>query len=177
MCNKTALRSSVSFYTHIGQCSLRNGITWRYLTFLYGSWSPRLCCLPNLKWIFAFYPSQLWVAHITRHRNCRPAFHPAGSLAHCFAHMLIHPCYFICCRFRGETTMIPRSFISDRSERWNKSSTGLALDRLIKAFGDGGTIYASFLFVHVICFVYLFWQIWQRYQMFDALKYVLGPCF
>lgn len=150
MCNKTALRSSVSFYTHIGQCSLRNGITWRYLTFLYGSWSPRLCCLPDLKWIFVFYLSQLWVAHITRHRNCRPAFHPAGSLAHCFAHMLIHPCYFICCRFRGETTMIPMIMI---------------------------TIYASFLFVHVICFVYLFWQIWQRYQMFDASKYVLGPCF
>ena len=26
-------------------------------------------------------------------------------------------------------------------------------------------------------FDYLFRQIWQRYQMFDASKYVLGPCF
>ena len=26
-------------------------------------------------------------------------------------------------------------------------------------------------------FVYLFWQIWQWYQIFDASKYVLGPCF
>ena len=29
----------------------------------------------------------------------------------------------------------------------------------------------------VVSFVYLFRQSRQRYQMFDALKYVLGPCF
>ena len=28
-----------------------------------------------------------------------------------------------------------------------------------------------------VSFVYLFRQIRQQYQMFDALKYVLGPCF
>ena len=28
-----------------------------------------------------------------------------------------------------------------------------------------------------VSFVYLFRQSQQRYQMFDALKYVLGPCF